>query len=128
MSDNGSAGEGRNGKAASEAEAALADRLRKLGMKLDQAQAESQQQAKAEIATSGGMQGVGFALRVSSEFAAGVLVGAGLGWLVDRWLGTSPWGLIVLLLLGFAAGVLNVLRVVGKVAQPEDRVKARSGK
>ena len=36
--------------------------------------------------------------------------------------------MIVLLLLGFAAGVLNVLRVVGKVAQPEERVKPRSGK
>ncbi len=44
---------------------------------------------------------------------AGVLVGAGLGLLLDRWLGTSPWGLLVLLLLGFAAGVLNVMRAAG---------------
>ena len=128
MSDSGSAGDGKKGKAAADAEAALSERLRTLGMKLDKAQAEAQQQAKAELSTSGGMQGVGFALRVASEFAAGVLVGTGLGWLVDRWLGTAPWGMIVLLLLGFAAGVLNVLRVVGKVAQPEERVKPRSGK
>jgi ATP synthase protein I len=49
-------------------------------------------------------------LRLSSELVAGVVVGAGLGLLLDRWLGISPWGLIVFLLLGFAAGVLNVAR------------------
>ena len=43
----------------------------------------------------------------------GVLVGAGLGWLIDRLLGISPWGLIVFLLLGFAAGVFNVMRSAG---------------
>ena len=42
-------------------------------------------------------------------------MGAMLGWLLDRWLGTSPWGLIVFLLLGFAAGVLNVMRAAGVV-------------
>ncbi len=47
-----------------------------------------------------------------------MLVGAGLGWLIDRWLGISPWGLIVFLLLGFAAGVLNVMRSAGVVAAP----------
>jgi ATP synthase protein I len=44
------------------------------------------------------------------------MVGAGLGWLIDRGLGISPWGLIVFLLLGFAAGVLNVMRSAGVVA------------
>jgi ATP synthase protein I len=40
-------------------------------------------------------------LKLSSEFIAGVAVGAGLGWVIDRLAGTSPWGLIVFLLLGF---------------------------
>jgi len=53
--------------------------------------------------------------RLSTELVAGVLVGAGLGWLIDRWLGISPWGLIVFLMLGFAAGVLNVMRAAGVV-------------
>ncbi|HEY4405745.1 MAG TPA: AtpZ/AtpI family protein [Xanthobacteraceae bacterium] len=55
-------------------------------------------------------------LRLSAEFVAGILVGAAIGWLLDRWLGTSPWGLIVLLLLGFAAGVLNLVRAAGMVS------------
>ena len=44
-------------------------------------------------------------------------VGALIGWLLDRWLGISPWGLIVFLLLGFAAGVLNVMRAAGIVRE-----------
>lgn len=57
--------------------------------------------------------GFGQALKLSSECIAGVVVGGGLGWIIDRWLGTSPWGLIVFLLLGFGAGVLNVMRSAG---------------
>ena len=57
-------------------------------------------------------------LRLSSELVAGVLVGGLIGWLLDRWLGISPWALIVFLLLGFAAGVLNVMRSAGLLAEP----------
>jgi ATP synthase protein I len=51
--------------------------------------------------------------RLSTELVAGVLLGGAIGWLLDRWLGISPWGMIVFLLLGFAAGVLNVMRAAG---------------
>jgi ATP synthase protein I len=37
----------------------------------------------------------------------------GVGWLLDRWLGTTPWGLIVFLMLGFIAGIYNVMRASG---------------
>ena len=40
---------------------------------------------------------------------------SGIGWLIDRWVGTTPLAMIVFLLLGFAAGVLNVMRVAGVV-------------
>ncbi len=73
-------------------------------------------------ARSSGAVGYGQALRLSSEFIAGVAVGAGLGWFIDRLAGTSPWGLIVFLLLGFAAGVLNVMRSAGKIADAGARV------
>ena len=63
-----------------------------------------------------GSAGYGQALRLSSEFIAAVVVGAGIGWILDKWAGTSPWGLIVFLMLGFAAGVLNVMRSAGLVA------------
>jgi ATP synthase protein I len=51
--------------------------------------------------------------RLSSELIAGVVVGALLGWGFDHLLSTSPWGLIVFVLLGFVAGVVNVMRSAG---------------
>ncbi len=51
--------------------------------------------------------------RLSSELIAGVVVGAGIGWGIDKLLSTSPWGLIVFFLLGFIAGVVNVIRSAG---------------
>lgn len=63
--------------------------------------------------------GYALAVKLSSEFIAGVLVGIGLGYLFDRFLGTSPWGMIFFLLLGFCAGVLNVLRSTGAVSTPQ---------
>lgn len=61
-------------------------------------------------------------MRLSSEFIAGILVGAALGWAVDQLLGISPWGLIVFLILGFAAGVLNLLRAAKMVDDPAVRL------
>jgi len=61
-------------------------------------------------------------LRLSSELVAGVLGGAALGWGFDRLLSTSPWGLIVFLLLGFTAGVINVMRAAGVMAKQSERL------
>lgn len=63
------------------------------------------------------------ALKLSSEFIAGVVVGGALGYGFDSLFGTSPWGLIILLLLGFAAAVLNVMRSAGFVAENEVALK-----
>lgn len=67
-------------------------------------------------ARSSGVTGYGQAMKLSSEFIAGIVVGVGIGWVLDSFAGTSPWGLIVFLFLGFGAGVLNVLRSAGMVA------------
>ncbi|MBL8570621.1 MAG: AtpZ/AtpI family protein [Phreatobacter sp.] len=48
--------------------------------------------------------------RFSADFVSGVIAGALIGWLVDRFAGTRPWGLIVFLLLGFATGIYNLVR------------------
>ena len=76
---------------------------------------------------SAGMTGVGAALKLSSEFIAGIAVGVGIGWVIDRWAGTSPWGLIVFLLLGFGAAVLNVLRSAGLVAEQGSKLPPKDG-
>ncbi|MGN6573311.1 MAG: AtpZ/AtpI family protein [Pseudolabrys sp.] len=92
-------------------EAALSARLKRLGERLDQTSRPSETGSGPRQANDTSAFARGF--RLSSELVGGVLVGAGLGWLLDRWLGTSPWGLIVFLLLGFAAGILNVMRAAG---------------
>jgi ATP synthase protein I len=81
-----------------------------------------------EGAGLGGAAGYGQAMKLSSEFIAGIAVGAGLGWVIDRLAGTSPWGLIVFLLLGFVAGVLNVLRSAGMVAEAGLKVPEKGAK
>jgi ATP synthase protein I len=60
-------------------------------------------------------------LRLSSELIAGVVVGAVLGWGFDRLLSTSPFGFIVFFLLGFAAGVVNVVRSAGAAPDRTNR-------
>jgi ATP synthase protein I len=55
------------------------------------------------------------ALRVATELIAGVIVGGFIGWWIDRHFKTSPWGLIGFLLLGTAAGTLNLIRAVQRM-------------
>jgi len=50
--------------------------------------------------------------RVATELLAGLLIGAGVGWTIDHWLETKPWFLVIFLLVGGAAGILNLWRVV----------------
>lgn len=58
------------------------------------------------------ISGIGLATRIGVEMVTTTLVGTGLGWAADDWLGTRPWLMIVMMLLGAAAGVMNVYRVV----------------
>lgn len=64
---------------------------------------------------SGSSEGMNRGIRIGSEFVAAVLVGAVIGYLIDLGLGTSPWGMLILLMMGFAAGILNVTRVVAEM-------------
>ncbi|MDO9411087.1 MAG: AtpZ/AtpI family protein [Pseudolabrys sp.] len=91
-------------------EAALSARLQSLGDRLASVSRPTENDARFRKADTTGMAR---GLRLSTELVAGVIVGAMIGWLIDRWLGISPWGMIVFLMLGFAAGVLNVMRVAG---------------
>lgn len=47
---------------------------------------------------------------IAVEFVGAMLVGGLIGWFIDRQAGTGPWGLIILLLLGFVTGLRSVLR------------------
>jgi ATP synthase protein I len=98
----------------------MADDLEGRRASLEKRLAEQQIKTEENGPKSNGNDKAGMAqaVKLSSEFIAGVVVGAALGWGIDKIAGTSPFGLIVLLLLGFCAGVLNVLRTIGAVAPP----------
>ncbi len=50
--------------------------------------------------------------RVAGELVAAMVVAVAIGWSLDHWLGTAPWFLLLFVVLGAAAGVLNVWRLV----------------
>jgi ATP synthase protein I len=110
-------GNGSSDKSSSD-EAALSARLGSLDQRLskirDGRKIETEQPGGGDGAARASAMAIGF--RLSSELIAGVIVGALLGWGFDRFLSTSPFGLIAFVLLGFIAGVVNVIRSAG-VAQ-----------
>lgn len=75
---------------------------------------------------------MGLVLRIGIEMVSAVAVGTGIGWLLDEWLGTRPWLMIPLFLLGSAAGILNVYRATGRMAggslNPNPKPKKTDGK
>ncbi|QIB34383.1 AtpZ/AtpI family protein [Ancylobacter pratisalsi] len=99
-------------------DAELSGRLEGLGAELKKVRAERKMDEVSSVAdrtsTSAGMA---LAFRLGAEFVAGVLVGAGLGWGFDRLLGTTPWGFIVFLLLGFGASIMNMMRAAGETGR-----------
>jgi ATP synthase protein I len=61
-----------------------------------------------DVAVSALAQGT----RHAFEIAATTITGAGIGWMLDRWLQTRPWLFLVFLLVGIAAGFWNLMKAV----------------
>jgi ATP synthase protein I len=98
-------------------EAALSARLGSLEHRLSEIQGSRNIRTDQSEAQGGDgnarASAMAMGFRLSSELIAGVCVGALMGWGFDRLLSTSPFGMIVFVLLGFSAGVLNVIRSAG---------------
>jgi ATP synthase protein I len=94
------------------------DPLARLGQRIDKARAQNVRSQPAVGDGSATQQGLGVGLRSGIELVVAIGVATGLGWAIDRWLGTRPWGIIVLFFLGVAAGMLNVYRAVSGISTP----------
>jgi ATP synthase protein I len=94
------------------------DPLARLGERIDRARSEHARREPVVADRSALQQGLGFGLRIGIELVVAVAVTTALGWAIDHWLGTRPWGMIVLFFLGVAAGMLNVYRAVTRVSAP----------
>ena len=57
-----------------------------------------------------GNSGMAQGMRIASEFVSAILVGAAIGYAIDWFFDIAPFAMILFLLLGFVAGVLNVMR------------------
>lgn len=96
-------------------------RLDSLGRRLDEVTQDDATQASGPPASAKQMNA---GMRVVSELIAGIGGGALFGWLFDHWLGTSPWFLLTLLLLGTAAAFRNIIvRFSRPTSRPDQRNK-----
>ncbi|TCT06892.1 AtpZ/AtpI family protein [Aquabacter spiritensis] len=93
---------------------ALSERLQRLNAALDKARPRDQSQPGQAQSGTSTASGMAMAFRLGSEFVAGVLVGAAIGWGIDQVLDLAPWGILVFTLIGFGAGVVNMMRAAGE--------------
>jgi ATP synthase protein I len=114
--DTNDSGNGSRDKSSSD-EATLSARLGSLDQRLSKVRGsrniETDQPGTESGDSAARASAMARGFRLSSELIAGVAVGAVIGWGFDRLLSTSPFGLIVFFLLGFVAGVVNVVRSAG---------------
>lgn len=112
-------GSGR-GEISREDREALKARAAGLGTRLEQVKARRAPQL--DNAARGAALGQAF--KIAVELVAGVLFGGIVGWALDRYLGSAPWLLILFLVLGFVAGMMNVVRTARRMqagAEPLQR-------
>ena len=86
------------------------DKLEKLKERIDSAKRTNSPAPKQKK-----QSGAGFGFKISTEIIAALAVGVGIGLIVDKYLGTKPFGLIIFFIFGAIAGFLNVYRVMRRI-------------
>jgi ATP synthase protein I len=105
-------------------EAAYRGRISDLGDRLDKAKAEREAAAQADLDAEMRGRGMAYGMRMAAEMVAAVIVGGLIGYGLDYWLGSKPWLFLLFFVLGFAAGVLNVVRSYERM---QKEIAARTG-
>ena len=86
------------------------DRLQKLKRKIDHYHIDDNSNHHSPK-----KKGAGFGFRISTEIVTALVVGVGIGIIVDNYFNTQPFGLIIFFILGALAGFLNVYRVMRRI-------------
>ena len=85
--------------------------LDQLQRHIDEVKREVAQHTPQEGSSAMGGDRLTPAMRIGVELVAGMVVGIGAGYLLDRWQDTSPWYTILFFFLGCAAGLRNIKRL-----------------
>jgi ATP synthase protein I len=84
--------------------------LRALGRKIEEARG-----GERGNGGNGPRSAAGIAARFATELVVAIGFCAGLGWLLDRWLHTTPVFIVIMFVLGAAAGIRNVMRAAAEL-------------
>lgn len=85
-------------------------RASELGTRIESVHAGKQAEIEEQQDRANRSRGMAYGLRMSTELVAAILVGGFMGYMLDTWLGTMPWLSLVFIMMGFVAGILNILR------------------
>lgn len=115
------------GEIAPEDREAFKRRASDLGARLDQVKAAARAKKGPDPDNRARGAALGQAMKIAIELVVGIAVGGFIGKVLDDQFGTAPWMLIVFLMLGFAAGLLNIVRTARRL-QAEAEPLQRSAK
>ena len=90
-------------------------RISDLESKLGKVRAQREAEARSDLDAEMRGRGMAYGMRMAAELVAAVVVGGVIGWGLDWLLGSRPWLFLLFFLLGFAAGVLNVIRAYDRM-------------
>ena len=104
-------------------ERSLEERGSDLSKRLRDARSKEQGGNRKEPKLKSETSGLGQALRIGVDMVSAVVVGVGIGWWLDKVLGTKPWLMIIFILLGGAAGILNAYRTAMRMTEDLNETK-----
>jgi ATP synthase protein I len=107
-----------------EEKAAFEHRVSDLGDRLDKVKVQRQANTDAGLDAEMRGRGMAYGMRMATELVGAVIVGAFVGIGLDWLIGTKPWLFLLFFVLGFAAGVLNVVRAYERM---QKEIAARTG-
>ncbi|NBX66905.1 MAG: AtpZ/AtpI family protein [Proteobacteria bacterium] len=97
------------------------DKLKTLQAQIDALKAKTEP-AKGD-GTTADSRAMSVGMRAGTELVGATVGAALIGYGLDRWLGTKPWLLIVMLLLGIGAGFLNIWKLTQNQDAPPSEKK-----
>ena len=102
--------------------------LQELNTRLRKAQILGKNRRAEKAPHTTNRSGLSLAMRLGVELVSALVIGVGIGLLLDHWLETKPWFMLLFFLIGSAAGIMNVYRVATGIGygigyKAEDKTK-----